>query len=60
VVDGSGNVLRTIAANSPACVYTAAQQLTDFGAAQTTLSVRVYQLSATVGRGWPGFATLWK
>jgi hypothetical protein len=60
VVDGSGNVLRTIAASSPACVYTASQQVADFGAAQITLTVHVYQLSATVGRGWPGSATLWK
>ena len=39
-------------------VYSAADQVTDFGAEQTTLSVNVYQLSATVGRGFAGAATL--
>lgn len=33
--------------------YTAAQQISDFGSVQTAMAVRVYQLSATVGRGAP-------
>jgi hypothetical protein len=32
--------------------YTAAQQTTDFGSAQATVYIRVYQLSAIVGRGY--------
>ena len=53
-----GNVVRTIAVNSPAASYTAAQQVTDFGAAQSSVSIRVYQLSQTFGRGSPGIATV--
>lgn len=37
---------------APAATYTVAQQTLDFGAAQSTLHVRIYQLSATVGRGY--------
>lgn len=43
---------------SPTTVYTAAQQVTDFGSAQSSISVRVYQLSAAVGRGYAGIATI--
>ena len=38
---------------SAAASYTAAQQVADFGSAQSTLYVNVYQVSATVGRGFP-------
>jgi hypothetical protein len=44
-------VLRTVAAASPTMSYTAAQQTADFGSVQAAVAVRVYQLSATVGRG---------
>lgn len=33
--------------------YTAAQQTTDFGSTQATVHVRVFQVSAVVGRGFP-------
>jgi hypothetical protein len=39
-------------------LYAAADEIADFGAAQTTLSVRVAQLSATVGRGIAAAAAL--
>jgi hypothetical protein len=51
-------VVRTVAASSPAITYTAAQQTADFGSVQTAIAVRVYQLSATVGRGTPLEKTL--
>lgn len=38
--------------------YSSADQVTDFGANQSTLYVRVYQISATVGRGYPLEATI--
>jgi hypothetical protein len=44
-------VVRTVAAASPTMIYTAAQQTADFGSVQAVVAVRVYQLSATVGRG---------
>ena len=52
-------VVRTVEGiTSPSLIYTAAQQVTDFGAVQSTLSIKVYQISAIVGRGVPGIATL--
>lgn len=45
-------VVRTLTATSPTVTYTAAEITADFGGAITTLNVSVYQLSATVGRGF--------
>lgn len=55
IYDGSGytTVKRTLTSSTPAVAYTSDQQVTDFGSNQGTLYVRVYQLSATVGRGYP-------
>ena len=52
------NVVRTISSTTPTASYSAAQQVADFGSAQSSVSVRVYQLSASVGRGWPGAAII--
>lgn len=52
VLDGE-LVKRTVRATSPALAYTAAQQIEDFGAPQTAVSVRIYQISAVAGRGFP-------
>jgi hypothetical protein len=57
ILNGS-TIVRTIPVISPAATYTAAQQTADFGAPQPSVSVKVYQLSATVGRGRPAAATL--
>jgi hypothetical protein len=43
---------RTLTASSATAAYTSAQQVTDFGSNQATLYLKVYQLSATVGRGY--------
>ena len=43
---------------TPSVLYAAADEIADFGAAQTSLSVRVAQLSATVGRGFAADAVL--
>lgn len=49
---GFGALKRTFSGLTSASVlYTGAQQTTDFGSAQITLSVRIYQLSSVVGRG---------
>lgn len=51
---GYGTLKRTITGLSSAtCSYSAAQQITDFGAEQQTLYVKVYQVSTRVGRGYP-------
>ena len=51
-VMSGATVIRTISASSAACTYTAAQQVTDFGVAQASLTINVYQLSAEYGRGY--------
>lgn len=57
VLDGA-SVKRTLTATSNSVVYTAAQQTADFGAPQSAVDVRVYQLSASYGRGTPRDATV--
>lgn len=51
-------VLRTIAASTQTASYTAAQQTTDFGSAQASVLLNVYQLSSVVGRGYVSVATV--
>jgi hypothetical protein len=57
ILSGS-SVKRTLSSSVPDVLYAASGELADFGAPQASLSVRVMQLSATVGRGFPGEATL--
>jgi hypothetical protein len=58
ILDGS-TVKRTFAGvASPSVVYTEAQQVADFGATQASVSVRVYQISSIIGRGFPGAGTV--
>lgn len=45
--------VRTLSATAPSILYPAAQELADFGAPQSTLALSLFQLSATVGRGFP-------
>jgi hypothetical protein len=44
---------RTLTSPTPTVAYTSAQQVTDFGSVQSTLHLKIYQMSATVGRGYP-------
>lgn len=57
VMDGV-TVVRTISVTSPSATYTASEQITDFGAVQPGVTVRIYQISADVGRGHKGEATV--
>lgn len=57
ILDG-GDVVRTLNASTSVALYAAVDELADFGAAQSSLNVRVTQLSATVGRGFTSEATL--
>ena len=58
VLDGAGQVVRTLSSTSPSVVYTAANETADFGAPQAVVDVAVYQASSAVGRGFAGRATL--
>jgi hypothetical protein len=57
--DGTfSTVKRTLTSSTPSVIYTGAMQATDFGSPQVTVSVVVYQMSASVGRGAPLRGTL--
>lgn len=51
--DSYSTVVRTLSSASPTVEYSSAEQVTDFGSVQIRLYVSVYQISATVGRGYP-------
>jgi hypothetical protein len=51
IYNGS-SLVRTLSASTPTVTYTEAQQSTDFGSAQASVSVVVYQNSAVVGGGF--------
>lgn len=53
-----GLVCRTLSSTMPEIVYPAAAAVADFGLLPPAVTVRIYQLSATVGRGVPAQATL--
>jgi hypothetical protein len=54
----SDDVVRTIEVTSPTASYSAADQTTDFGSAQSSIDVKIYQMSAVVGRGYAAEATI--
>jgi hypothetical protein len=51
-------VVRTLSSAVSQALYGAAEEIADFGSPQASLSVRVHQLSSTVGRGFGAQATL--
>lgn len=48
----SGSPSRVLTAATPSVTYTEAQQVTDFGSVQDTLTWTMHQMSADVGRGF--------
>lgn len=50
-------MVRSIQTSAPQALYAAADELADFGTPQASLTVRVAQLSATVGPGFAATAT---
>jgi len=52
------SVVRTLSATAPSTLYAVSDETLDFGSAQSGFSVRLYQISAAVGRGLPATATL--
>ncbi len=57
ILDGS-SVVRTLSVTTTQANYAIADQIADFGAAQTSLSVRVFQLNSVWGRGAPASAAV--
>lgn len=59
ILNGAGTVVRTFAdLPLPTVVYTAAQQIADFGSTQSAVTMNVYQNSALVGRGFKATGTV--
>lgn len=58
IIDSDGNERRVISSLTTAATYTGVQQIVDFGSLQTAIKVRVFQISAAVGRGHYSEATL--
>lgn len=52
------SVVRTLACSSPSALYASADEIADFGATQTSLRIRVAQMSASVGAGYAADVTL--
>ena len=52
ILDGP-DVVRTLSTTTPTVTYTAADQTSDFGSPQPSISLRVHQLSTTARRGTP-------
>jgi hypothetical protein len=57
ILDGE-TVVRNFEADAPHALYANADEIADFGSAQTSLSVRVAQRSALVGAGYARAATM--
>ena len=58
ILSGS-TVVRTISSiSSPLVTYSDSQQIADFGSVQSSVSVRIYQMSSAIGRGIAATATL--
>jgi hypothetical protein len=52
-------VVRTLSGlSSPTASYTAAQQTTDFGSTQSAVTMKLYQVSGEIGRGFAKSATV--
>lgn len=58
ILDGTAAVVRTLKVDAPTVDYAAVLQVADFGAVQESVSVRVFQMSATVGRGFAAGVTV--
>lgn len=59
ILGSGGAVVRTIGnLTQPSAVYGAVEQTVDFGAPRSSIAVRIYQISATVGRGAAAEAVL--
>jgi hypothetical protein len=52
------SVVRTLTVTTPTMTYAASDQVADFGSAQSSITVSVYQISEVVGRGYPANATI--
>jgi len=45
--------VRTLTSTTPSIIYSAAQQIADFGTIQANVTIKIYQIG-TIGRGFGG------
>ncbi|MGB4191949.1 MAG: hypothetical protein WBJ81_05325 [Rickettsiales bacterium] len=57
ILDGD-KIIRTLEVSTPLATYIAAEQMTDFKDIPNTITIKIYQLSALVGRGYPAIAII--
>lgn len=57
ILSGSA-VVRTLVSPSPSVIYSSASQVIDFGSNQSSVEVRIYQISEAVGRGYRTVASV--
>ena len=57
ILDGA-SVKRVLTSNAAQVLYPSADEIADFGAPLSTIGVRVVQMSALVGRGYPAEAVV--
>ena len=54
ILDDSSNVVRTIdGITESSYEYSESNQIEDFGSVQSSLKIRIYEISSAVGRGLP-------
>jgi hypothetical protein len=58
IMDGGGNVVTGYTVTTEAFTYTEAEQITDFGTAQSSVTVRVLQTSQAPVQGYPASVTI--
>ena len=58
ILDSAGDVVRVLETATPQVLYPTADAEADFGSMPATLTLRVHQISAAVGRGFPATAIL--
>lgn len=58
ILNGSTVVREVLVSDVTEYVYGSTDQVTDFGGLQSSIKVKIYQVSGTVGRGFSGEATI--
>jgi hypothetical protein len=58
ILDTDHQVIRTIETSTSTALYAAADQLADFKRVPKTITIKIYQISAVIGRGHETIATI--
>ncbi|MEQ1789603.1 MAG: glycoside hydrolase TIM-barrel-like domain-containing protein [Rickettsiales bacterium] len=58
IMNGAAIIRSFTGLTSPSVTYIAAEQITDFGSVQASISVNIYQISAAIGRGYGGVGVI--